>query len=565
MGTFSDLNRLRQIATVAARYGFADFVDRSGVWTRLGRKETVETSAEARREGVAKRFRLMLSELGPTFIKLGQVLSTRADLLPAEFIDELTLLQDQVPPFPLEQALAQIEQSLGKPLKELFREIDPLPMAAASIAQVHRAVTLDGEEVVIKVQRPGIEAQVRADLSALHYLARMLEAVIEEVGLYSPALIVEEFDRAIREELDFLNEAQNVRAFLASHEGRPYVRIPKVYDELSSRTVLTLEMLRAPKLSQAQLTDEEKQKIAKDIFEESFLQLFHDGLHHGDPHPGNLLVTDGPTGKTLALIDFGLVGRVTKAMQDTLVSLVTAVVLKDADSVAMTLYRVAIPDARADLVGFKRDLDGILSSKHLSGSLKTIDSRRVMREIFDLAVRYRIRLPKEYAVLARASITTEGILRTLWPDMPVSDVARPFAERMLKERLSPDDLQGGMVRTLMRLQNVAGDLPLQLSQILMDLQGGKFSIGVVSPDLRELTAGLRALGVISFFGLCACGFIVGTFVAMVGVDWKAFGIPVMGLFGFFSASFLAAVALTWFFFGNRLRKLSIARFFVRKR
>lgn len=240
-----DLNRIRQITLIAARHGFGEVAERAGVWRMLGgRKEKVEVSEEARRESTARRFRLFLSELGPTFIKLGQVLSTRADLLPAEFVDELATLQDHVEAIPLAEVQAQIREALGKDVEELFAQVDPEPLAAASIAQVHRAVTLDGEEVVIKVQRPGIAQRIDADLGVLRSLARLLEAVVEETGIYTPSGIVDEFDRAIHEELDFLNEATNIRAFLENHKDRPYLKIPRVYASLSSRTVLTMEFIR---------------------------------------------------------------------------------------------------------------------------------------------------------------------------------------------------------------------------------------------------------------------------------------------------------------------------------
>ena len=262
---FQDLNRVRQIGVIAARHGFADLLERAGLWRQVGSKESVEPLPDSRRQSVARRFRMLLNDLGPTFIKLGQILSTRADLLPAEYIEELSTLQDRVPPIPLAEVEAEIRDSLGKDPRELFASIDPEPLAAASIAQVHRAVTLGGEQVVIKVQRPKIDEQIRADLSVLHYLARLLEAVVEETGIYTPTGIVEEFDKAIHEELDFMNEASNIRAFYRNHRERPYLRIPQVFDELTSRTVLTLEFIEGVKISQADLTKHDRAALAKHI------------------------------------------------------------------------------------------------------------------------------------------------------------------------------------------------------------------------------------------------------------------------------------------------------------
>lgn len=556
---FQDLNRLRQIAVIAARHGFADLVERGGVWGMLGRKEQIEISPEARRESVARRFRTLLNELGPTYIKLGQVLSTRADLMPAAFIEELATLQDQVPPFPLEQVYAQIKASLGKDATLLFKSIDPEPLAAASIAQVHRAVTLEGEEVVVKVQRPGIAEQIRADLSVLRSLARMLEAVVEEVGIYSPTGIIDEFDRAIFEELDFQHEAANTRAFFKNHVGRPYIKVPKVYDALSGFGVLTLEFIQGSKLAHANLDEAAKQTLAKSILEASFKQLFEDGLFHGDPHPGNLLIMDGPV---LVLLDFGLVGRVTPHMADTLISLILSVALKDSESVARLLYRVGTPDKRADLVGFKNDIDAILL-EYLPTNLGDINARNLLRDLLDLAVKYRIRVPKEFAILSRAAISTEGILRSLYPTMNIGEVALPYAKKLLAERYDPAQMQGGVMKTLLRVQTMANELPLQLSQILLDVESGRFSVTVKAEQLTELNQTLRKLSVIAFLGLVTCGTIVGTFIAFASNPWTIAGIPVLGIVGVITGGFTFGLAFAWYLFGGSFKKVRLSKWLGR--
>lgn len=560
---FQDLNRLRQIGVIAARHGFADLLDRSGLWRLLGRKESVDPLPETRRETVARRFRMLLNDLGPTFVKLGQILSTRADLLPAEYIEELSTLQDRVPPIPLSEVNDQIRQSLGKDPNELFASITPEPLAAASIAQVHRAVTHDGEQVVIKVQRPGISEQIRADLSVLHYLARLLEASVEETGIYAPTGIVEEFDRAIHEELDFLNEAANVRAFHRNHAERKQLRIPRVYDELSSRTVLTLEFLEGIKISQVDLSKHDRSALAKSILDASFRQLFEDGLFHGDPHPGNILVLEGDV---IGLLDFGIVGRVSKQMQETLVILVLSIALKDADSVSRILYRMGSPDSRSNLLGFKNDIEIILT-QHLPASmtLGSVDTRSLITDLFDLAVKYRIRIPKEYALLSRASVAIEGVLRTLYPDLKIAEVALPYARQLLVGRYDPSQLQGGLMRTLLRVQTFAGDLPVQLSQILLDLESGKFSVTVRADQLDRLNTTLRNLAVISFGGLCACGFIVGTFIAFAQTPWIIRGIPVLGGVGIAAAAALFGATSTWYVFGPRFRKIRLSRMLKKRR
>lgn len=556
---FQDLNRVRQIAIIAGKYGFADFLERSGL-RKIVPDAKIEGDAAAQSLTFARRFRMMLAELGPTFVKLGQVLSTRGDLLPADFIEELSTLQDKVPPFEMEDVRKQIVAAFGRPLEELYDEFDPKPIAAASMAQVHKAKTKDGIEVVVKVQRPGITERMRADLSVLHAIARALEAVIEEVSVTSPTTIIEEFDKAVHEELDFLNEASNVRAFLKAHVDHPHVRIPKVYDELTGRTVLTLEFLDGPKLSSAQLDEDGKKKLAGIILEEAFKQLFEDGLFHGDPHPGNLLILDGPV---LALIDFGLVGRVTHQMQEALIALILAVALKDSESVARQLYRLGTADSRANLHTFKSDIDAILNA-YLPTSIADVNAKALVRDLLNLAVKYRVKVPREYAILARASVAIEGILRSLYPEMPIGEIFMPYAKKMMAERYDPAQLQGNALKTLMRLQSAASDLPLQLQQIILDLESGKFTVTLKNEQVESINSNLRALAVVAFAGLSACGFIIGSFISFAPKQWEIAGIPVLGVFGIAASVFLFSTAVVRQVLGG-FRRVSIKRFFGNSR
>jgi ubiquinone biosynthesis protein len=556
---FKDLKRVRQITVIAAKHGFGEFFERTGLKKSVGFDGEEMSADVARTQSAARRFRMALTELGPTFVKLGQVLSTRADLIPAEVIQELASLQDNVAPISFDKVRAQIEAAFSKPLTSLFSEFSKEPLAAASMAQVHRAVTFEGASVIVKVQRPDIEEQMRADLSVLHSLARALEAVIEEAGLYSPTGIIEEFDRAVHEELDFLNEAANLRAFHRNYASRPGTHIPKVFDELTARTVLTMEFVDAPKLNAAALSVPEKQKLAAIILEGAFHQLFEDGLFHGDPHPGNLLVSSGPT---LTLIDFGLVGRVTRQMQETLVQLVLAVGLKDSESVARILYRLGTPDSRTNLVSFRQDIDAILGT-YLPTSLKDIDAKNLITDILNLAVKYKIRIPREYAILSRASIATEGILRSLYPDMPIGQIFFPYAKKLLSDRYDPAQLQTGIMKALLRFQNTASDLPIQLQQLMLDLESGKFTVTMRNEHLGELVGSLRSLAVVMFVGLCACGFIIGTFISLANKNWEVLGVPVLGLLGIACTLFLFSTAIVRQTFTG-MKKVSLSRWLNKK-
>jgi ubiquinone biosynthesis protein len=246
-------------------------------------------------------------------------------------------------------------------------------------------------------------------------------------------------------------------------------------------------------------------------------------------------------------------------MQDTLVSLVLAVGLKDADSVAKLLYRMGTPDSRANLLAFRQDIDGLLGA-YLPTSIQAIDARSLLRDLLNLAVKYRIRVPREYAILSRAAVTTEGLLRTLYPEMPIGQLFLPYAKRLLAARYDPAQLEGGLLKTLLRLQGAADELPMQLSQILLDLEAGKFTVTVRSDQLQELNSNIRALAEVAFAGLLATGFIIGTFIAFAAHPWEVGGLPVLGLLGIAATIFLFSTAVVRQVWGG-FRKVSIKRFF----
>jgi ubiquinone biosynthesis protein len=558
-----DLRRLREISAVVVRHGFGELWDRARIWDVLGRRdESLRPSPAELHASTARRFRETLTDLGPTFIKLGQILSSRPDILPRAFIAELSHLQDRVAPMPLEVVLRGIEEGLGRPPRELFASIEPEPMASASIAQVHRATLSSGEEVVIKVQRPGIEDQIRSDTALLSYLSRFLEGVIEETGVYTPSGIVEEFRAAMLLELDFENEARNVEAFAKNHEERLYVAVPRLHRELSSRTVLTLSELKGHKLKEVLEAPDgfgfDRRKLARHVLEASFQQLFADGLFHGDPHPGNIIVLPG---ERLGLIDFGLVGRLSKGMQESIVLLVLAIALRDPDTVARLLYKVGVADQRISLHQFRGDIHDILD-RYLGLKLSQVDSGVLLTELVDLAMRYKIKVPKEYAVLSKAAATAEGVLRQLDPELDIAQAALPYARQLLADRYKPDALGGNLLRIALQLQGFLQDTPQQLSQILLDLEGGKFHVNVRGDDLARLSSNLKAIGVLLFGGMIASALIVGAF-SIAGRASEGTGHtvwPLAALVGLTLAAMLFGAAVTWTLLSGRLKKISLRRF-----
>jgi ubiquinone biosynthesis protein len=554
---FHDLNRLRQIAASVARNGFGAYLEQTRLRDLLGRDAPpVDGSALPPPDRkTAARFRQMLAELGPTFTKLGQLLSTRPDVLPSHWVDELEALQDDCPPLAIAEVRREIERGLGRPVEELFASLDPVPLASASIAQVHLARTHAGEPVVVKVQRPHIREQIDSDLALLHYLARLLEAVIEETGVYTPTGVIEEFDRTVHEELDFGNEAKNARAMRKASEGRAFLVLPRVHDDLSCETILTLDYVEGTKISEVRAEDgHDLEKVARNVIEAAFRELFEDGLFHGDPHPGNILVLPDDR---IALIDFGLVGRLTRAQQEALVTLIVAVALRDPDTVARVLNRIGVPESHTPIAEFREDIRHILD-RYLGLKLDEIKTATLLRDLLDLAIRHRIRIPKEYAVLAKASITIEGIIRRLYPDLDILQVGLPYAKELLLSRFNPSDASGALMKSLLKLQGLAEDVPGQLSQILVDLEGGKFRVNVAGEVIERIGGHVRALGVMLFLGLLAAGLTVGGLVVLA-----AHGAPALGVGALAGAAALSGVAALYHVATLRMRKISVRRFFER--
>jgi ubiquinone biosynthesis protein len=555
---FQDLNRLRQIAAAVVKHGFGAYVARTRLRDLLGRDALPEgTALPASDRSTAARFRELLGELGPTFTKLGQLLSSRPDLLPAHWVEELESLQDDCPPLAMDDIREQIERGLGRPVAELFARLDEQPLASASIAQVHLATTHAGERVVVKVQRPNIREQVDSDLALLFYLATLLEAVIEETGIHTPTGIIEEFERTVHEELDFGNEARNAAVMAEAARGRDFLVIPRVHAELSSATVLTLDYVEGTKVSE--VTAEagfDLEKVARNIIEAAFRQLFEDGLFHGDPHPGNILVLPG---NRIALVDFGLVGRLTRVQQEALVTLIVAVSLQDPDSVARILNRIGTPETHTPITEFREDIRSILN-RYLGLKLDEIRSATLLRDLLDLAVRHRIRIPKEYAVLAKASITVEGIIRRLYPKLDILEVGLPYAKELLLARLNPSDASSTFMKSLLKLQGLAEDVPAQLTQILVDLEGGKFRVNVHSADLERVGVHVRAIGMLLFVGMLSAALIVGGLAVLAGDGPRSLWI---GGGALALALALASVGVLYHVATLRLRKISLRRWLQR--
>jgi ubiquinone biosynthesis protein len=559
----SSLQRLREIVGVAQAHGFAPALRN----LPLARHWVSADKNALHNQPAAERFTSMLEALGPTFVKLGQILSTRGDLLPPDFVKSLSRLQDQVPPF----AFADVEKTLLQTwnvasLTDVVTSIEETALASASMAQVHRAVLKDGSDVVIKVRRPGVVEQVHADGQVLTLLAELLEQTVEEAGQVHARDFVLEFQEALSQELDFTRELRNLHAFRDANANRSVVHVPQPFPQWSGSDVLVMERIRGRRITDAAaiVGSDKVTALIEQLVVVAFEHIFVDGMFHGDPHPGNLLVTDD--GK-LAFIDFGLVGRLSRELQDRLLMLLLALALKDGDTLARIAIRIGDVDGRVELAPFRSQVNRLLD-RYIGMSVGDVSTSNVLSDLIELSQRFGIRLPRELAILAKASASIEGIVRTLHPRFVPQGVITERAEKLLRERVDPRNLQGGGLRTALQLGLVLQELPLQIGQTLMDLERGQVQVVVKSQDLQGLQLSLRGAAMTVFGGLLAAALVVSGMQLVVHlIDTKQLaqthGLVLVSL-SFVGAGGLTGIAFGWYVTGGRVPKLKITRWLQKK-
>ncbi len=453
-----DANRFRQILSVLVRHGFGAVVSQLNLDESWAVKKILAlTSAEADDAPLERRVVLAIHDLGPTFVKLGQILSTRADLLPPELIAELETLQDDVPPMPNAAVAAIIEAELGAPVDEVFDDFDSAPLACASIAQVHAArLRGSGEAVVVKVQREGIDGVIEADLEIMRYLAAALERNFPEAEIYTPTGVVGQFARAIRKEIDFRNELDNIARFRANFAGREGVHFPLPYEDFSTARVLTMERIVGVKLSAISDQYCDVDRVVRNGIDAVLAMIFEDGFFHGDLHPGNLLVREDAT---LCFLDFGLCGRLTPRQRDDLVDIMLALAGGDYPAVARLCWRfgdLAPGDAR--YASFEADMVDVLERRFADKTMSEIEIGAFFGDLIRLALEHRVRMPPDYTMTFKAVMTMEGVAKKLVPDLDMLAAARPRLMALTAERYDPKRLMQSGYDLLREVSGAAGDL-----------------------------------------------------------------------------------------------------------
>jgi ubiquinone biosynthesis protein len=498
-----DIGRLRDISTVLVRHGFGEVVRRLGLGrprkakdsqppprgngsaTELATDDEETRGDRERREiSLAVRVRRVLEDLGPSFVKLGQIASTRPDVLPPEVIVELKKLQDSVPPVPFDEIKEQVERSLGVELLDLFETFDATPLAAASIAQVHRARlrSEDGvQDVVVKVQRPGIAETIASDLDLLHAFAALVERAIPESRIYSPVGLVQQFDRAIVSELDFTAEAENAARFGQNFAGYTNVKFPDVHRQASSKHVITLEYLDGSKVDEAMARGYSGKRLARIALDVIVKQIFEDGFFHADPHPGNVLVLGPPENPVIAMIDLGMVGRLSPRMRDLTIDVMVGAVRRDYEAIADALYAIGTPTKKIDLQAYRAEV-ALLAEKYLGKQLKDIELSSLIRDLVRGATKFGLQIPTDFTLMGKALMTIESVGKEIDPEIDVFAEARPLFLELLRKRYSPERLGNELLRRLERLSGATYNMPQQLQEVLDDLRLGRLSIRTVDPE-----------------------------------------------------------------------------------
>jgi ubiquinone biosynthesis protein len=485
-----DLSRMRTVGVIVAKHGFGQLLMRLPLGRRLFDKAP-EGDAAMRHLSAPVRFAKLLAALGPTYIKLGQILSMRKDLFAPEWIAALETLQDDAPQLPFEAVRSQVEESLGGRLEDLFEQFDERPLGTASIAQTHRARTRDGDEVVVKVQRPGIETVMRSDLDLLYLWAQILESSIDEMQLIGVVAIVEEFEKGLLRELNFHQELANLLEFQRNLDPAHKVTVPKPYAELSARTVLTMQFFPGQPIRKLVPKSPEAQAVVNELVYSSCKQVLVDRAFHGDPHAGNLLYdADG----TLCMIDLGLVGRITPEQRDDLVTLVVATIANDSTTVARVLLKMGTPTKRVNLAELKADIERIRSQHLMVANFGEYDSAGFIEEFSKAAGKYRIKLARDMAILGKSAATLEDIVRTLHPEVDLIGIARPFLDEIVRSRLSPQRVLGEFMSEASGIGSMLRTIPGQVDQLLHDFETGNIMVRAVTPELDGIPGRLHALG-----------------------------------------------------------------------
>lgn len=541
---WGDINRLRQIVSVLARHGLGGFLGRIKLnrasWLGGGHAEEAAKHAHT---STARRFRLAFEELGPTFIKLGQILATRVDIFNAEWIEEFEQLQSCAHPLPFEEIRLLLTEQLGRSPEEVFRQIDNKPVGSASIAQVHRAVLLDGSEVAVKVRRPDIEPLIQADLRILTHLAQLIESEIAETRRYRPVQMVQYFAKSLARETDLSSELRHMQRFAAWYEGKPGIHIPKVYPEYSNRQILVQEYMAAELLKDADinaLLEEERHILACRITDVLLNMILGQGLFHADPHPGNIFIYPD---LSIGLIDFGMVGYLNTVRRQEINALIEALIHRDPFAVQYILSNWAqgdVPDE--DLLGADV-MEMLLDYEHTA--VRDLRVSQVINDLTRIMREHELALPGDLVMLFKTLLTLEGVVKRLDGNFQLLEHAKPIVQNVIRQGWSPERVWRRTRTQSRMLGRIIGDLPKNLLLLNRRLQSGRMNVNLDLKRLDKLNQHLEHSANRLTMGMVTAALIIGSSILLSSnIGPKLFGLSFLGFFGYLLA-FANSLWIIW--------------------
>ncbi len=538
-----NLARLREIARVAARHGFGYAFDRRPVMLRPD-DPVDEAGEEGNISTRGPRLRAMLDELGPTFVKFGQLLSTRPDVVPPDIVAELRGLQDDVSPVSFDEVRRVVEQELGLTIAQAFEEFDEVPLAAASIGQVHRARLPGGQEVVVKVQRPEAERQISADLQLMYQAARVAKDRVKRLAFIDVVGLVDEFARGVRQELDYRVEARNAEIFRRSFAGDSTVSVPRVHWRQTTQRVLTLDRVEGVVLAHfdlGELSLEERRSLANRVAETWMKMVFVHGVFHGDPHPANIIVVDPDT---VGLVDFGQVGQLSESDRAAAVRLFLDIVNQDFERLPRRLRELGVRYPR-DLEDEFREQLSVLLQRYYGMGLSEIDARELIGEIFATIYRLQIELPARWVMLDKTIATLAGVGLEIFPDFNVFETARPYARRIVTDRYRPDRLAKRAQSDALRYTETLMEYPFQISEMLDQFKDGEVKITILLESFQDLIAKAQASVNRVALAVLAAAIFLGSSIIGAGVQDgpQLLGVNVLALPGIAVGIVLAVLLL----------------------
>ena len=538
-----DLKRLREILVVLAEYEFGSVIERIGLRSRLPFSERFYFAGSVEEEldsSVPERLRLVLEDLGTTFIKLGQVISTRPDLVGDEVSQEFTKLQDNTPPFEYDIVKSRIEEELGAPIEDVFSSFHEKPLAAASVGQVHRAVLKDGSAVAVKVQRPDLETQVKQDITIMRYLANLIDRRIPKWQYYNLPGIVDEFERSILKEINYGQEARNAKRFKTIFKGDKSIYVPEIHDEYCTAHVLTMEFIEGVKvrdiMENPELGEKFKGKtIARRGAESYFKQVLIHGFFHADPHPGNIYVLKN---NVVCFLDFGMMGHIDDEFREELAELFIFIINYDINGIISQIIYMGIVSESADLKSLKYDIMDLMDRyygtdlKELGNILKDLGTSKIMEK-------YQIKLPRDFVLLGRVITMVEDMGQKLDPEFNGVEISKPLAKKLVMRKLSPLRILDFIGGNFFEFEHLMKILPRSISKTLMKLEEGKINIEMEHKNLDALSANIdRSSNRISLSLIIAALIIGSSLIMQTNKGILILGFPFLGIIGFIISAVL---------------------------